>query len=169
MMISSTMPSQKYSCSVSPDMFWNGRAAIHDLSRKAGGVEPVGVVAVPPMPSSSPCKYRHRSAEQIRSLLITAQSGIGDARRSGINGDRSGTALIHPGEPFGLRLDNGRKGATAPVPASRAKCPLPFAKETFGGTRGNERDAPEADMILGPLRPEALDKISVACRAGSGA
>src|SRR5204862_2178979 len=46
MMISSTMPSQKYSCSVSPDMFWNGRAAIHDLSRKAGGVEPVGVVAI---------------------------------------------------------------------------------------------------------------------------
>src|SRR2546423_6180580 len=53
------------------------------------------------------------SAEQVRSLLITAQRGIGDARRSGINGDRSGTALIHPGEPFGLRLDNGRKGATA--------------------------------------------------------
>jgi hypothetical protein len=32
--------------------------------------------------------------------------------------------------------------------------------------------APKADMILGltapPLRPEALDKLSVACRAGSG-
>ena len=112
MMISSTMPSQKYSCSVSPDMFWNGRAAIHDLSRKAGGVEPVGVVAVPPNAQLLPMQVSTPvSAEQIRSLLITAQRGIGDARRSGINGDRSGTALIHPGEPFELRLDNGRKGA----------------------------------------------------------
>ena len=112
MMISSTMPSQKHSCSVSPDMFWNGRAAIHDLPRKAGGVGTgrscrcTAHAQLLPMQVSTPV-----SAEQIRSLLITAQRGIGDARRSGINGDRSGTALIHPAEPFGLRLDNGRKGA----------------------------------------------------------
>jgi alpha-ketoglutarate-dependent 2,4-dichlorophenoxyacetate dioxygenase len=31
-MISSTMPSAKYSCSGSPDMFWNGRTAIDGLS-----------------------------------------------------------------------------------------------------------------------------------------
>ena len=47
-----------------------------------------------------------------------------------------------------------------------------LGEATFGGTLGNGRDAPKADMILGltapPLRPEALDKLSVACRAGSG-
>jgi hypothetical protein len=31
-MISSTMPSAKYSCSGSPDMFWNGSTAIDGLS-----------------------------------------------------------------------------------------------------------------------------------------
>jgi len=35
-MISSTMPSAKYSCSGSPLMFWNGRTAIDGLSRKGG-------------------------------------------------------------------------------------------------------------------------------------
>ena len=34
-MISSTMPSVKYSCSGSPLMFWNGRTAIDGLSGKA--------------------------------------------------------------------------------------------------------------------------------------
>src|SRR5262249_61085033 len=31
-MISSTIPSAKYSCSGSPDIFWNGRTAIEGLS-----------------------------------------------------------------------------------------------------------------------------------------
>jgi hypothetical protein len=34
-MISSTMPSAKYSCSGSPLMFWNGRTAIEGLSSSA--------------------------------------------------------------------------------------------------------------------------------------
>ena len=34
-MISSTMPSAKYSCSGSPLMFWNGRTAIDGLSGRA--------------------------------------------------------------------------------------------------------------------------------------
>src|SRR5258708_12513482 len=42
-MISSTMPSTKYSCSGSPLMFWNGSTAIDGLSGKgnaAGSVAP---------------------------------------------------------------------------------------------------------------------------------
>jgi hypothetical protein len=42
-MISSTMPSAKYSCSGSPLMFWNGSTAIDGLSGKASD----GFVAVP--------------------------------------------------------------------------------------------------------------------------
>jgi hypothetical protein len=34
-MMSSTMPSAKYSCSGSPLMFWNGRTAIEGLSGRA--------------------------------------------------------------------------------------------------------------------------------------
>jgi hypothetical protein len=49
-MISSTMPSTKYSCSGSPLMFWNGNTAIDGLSGKARVgeprfAEPVGVVS----------------------------------------------------------------------------------------------------------------------------
>ena len=36
-MMSSTIPSAKYSCSVSPDMFGNGSTAIEGLSGSAGG------------------------------------------------------------------------------------------------------------------------------------
>src|ERR1700687_939280 len=36
-MMSSTMPSAKYSCSGSPDMFWNGSTAIEGLSGSARG------------------------------------------------------------------------------------------------------------------------------------
>ena len=36
-MISSTMPSAKYSCSGSPLMFWNGKTAIDGLSGSASG------------------------------------------------------------------------------------------------------------------------------------
>ena len=45
-------------------------------------------------------------------------------------------------------------------------------KRSFAHAIVNGNIAPKADMILGltapPLRPEALDKLSVACRAGSG-
>src|SRR4029079_6327730 len=41
-MMSSTMPSAKYSCSVSPDMFWNGSTAIDGLSGKASGTSTGG-------------------------------------------------------------------------------------------------------------------------------
>jgi hypothetical protein len=34
-MMSSTMPSAKYSCSGSPDIFWNGSTAMEGLSGKA--------------------------------------------------------------------------------------------------------------------------------------
>src|SRR6202790_2551508 len=46
-MISSTMPSAKYSCSGSPDMFWNGRTAIDGLS----GSGSVGGSSAPTLPS----------------------------------------------------------------------------------------------------------------------
>src|SRR6266705_5612844 len=36
-MMSSTIPSAKYSCSGSPDMFWNGSTAMDGLSGRAGG------------------------------------------------------------------------------------------------------------------------------------
>jgi hypothetical protein len=36
-MISSTMPSAKYSCSGSPDMFWNGSTAMEGLSGSGSG------------------------------------------------------------------------------------------------------------------------------------
>ena len=41
-MISSTMPSPKYSCSGSPLMFWNGRTAIDGLS---GNGSTVGLIS----------------------------------------------------------------------------------------------------------------------------
>src|SRR5947207_4557789 len=64
------------------------------------------------------------SAEQIRSLLITAQRGIGDARRSGINGDRSGTALIHPTRSIvSAALKVGCRAGRA-VPVAEAEGPL---------------------------------------------
>src|SRR5438309_3554263 len=44
-MISSTMPSTKYSCSGSPDMFWNGNTAIEGLSGKVSGGWTAGMPA----------------------------------------------------------------------------------------------------------------------------
>jgi hypothetical protein len=44
--MSSTMPSAKYSCSGSPDMFWNGNTAIDGLSGNNGGRFPDGKVSV---------------------------------------------------------------------------------------------------------------------------
>src|SRR5215471_10593321 len=41
-MMSSTMPSAKYSCSGSPLMFWKGRTAIEGLSGRAGCSTDVG-------------------------------------------------------------------------------------------------------------------------------
>jgi hypothetical protein len=41
--ISSTIPSAKYSCSGSPLMFWNGRRAIEGLSGRASAVSPKSV------------------------------------------------------------------------------------------------------------------------------
>src|SRR6267142_5918325 len=38
-MMSSTIPSAKYSCSGSPLMFWNGNTAIEGLSGSASGIE----------------------------------------------------------------------------------------------------------------------------------
>jgi hypothetical protein len=48
-MISSTMPSAKYSCSGSPLMFWNGSTAIDGLSGRgrAGGAGADGLLLVP--------------------------------------------------------------------------------------------------------------------------
>ena len=53
-MISSTMPSAKYSCSGSPDMFWNGSTAIDGLSGNGSGASaPTRAAdAVPPSPAS---------------------------------------------------------------------------------------------------------------------
>jgi hypothetical protein len=41
-MISSTMPSTKYSCSGSPDMFWNGSTAIDGLSGRGSAAAGAG-------------------------------------------------------------------------------------------------------------------------------
>ena len=49
-MISSTMPSTKYSCSGSPDMFWNGNTAIDGLS---GSDSAAGWTAAVPVASTS--------------------------------------------------------------------------------------------------------------------
>jgi hypothetical protein len=43
--MSSTIPSAKYSCSGSPDMFWNGNTAIEGLSGSASGL----MVSMPPI------------------------------------------------------------------------------------------------------------------------
>ena len=57
---------------------------------------------------------------------------------------------------------NGRIGATAPVPASRAEWPLPVRQETFAGTQGNGRDAPEAAIF----EPQNLRQSAVALHLG---
>src|SRR5204862_2612277 len=56
--ISSTVPSAKYSCSGSPDMFWNGRTASDGLSGKAGVLvgSPGDMVGVP---STMPSRTRY--------------------------------------------------------------------------------------------------------------
>jgi len=51
-MISSTMPSTKYSCSGSPDMFWNGSTAIDGLSGRANGRATVAVSVTVALPST---------------------------------------------------------------------------------------------------------------------
>jgi hypothetical protein len=47
-MMSSTIPSAKYSCSESPDMFWNGSTAMEGLSGNASGIEALSNPAAVP-------------------------------------------------------------------------------------------------------------------------
>ena len=46
-MMSSTIPSAKYSCSGSPLMFWKGKTAIEGLSGRGNGVACGGIVGAP--------------------------------------------------------------------------------------------------------------------------
>src|ERR1700752_125223 len=89
-MISSTIPSAKYSCSGSPDMFWNGRTASERLSGSASAAGSPPPPPPPPPPSPAPlprkaggggprrasdgvgeadAKYPHRAGDVLEALL----------------------------------------------------------------------------------------------------
>src|SRR5258708_18087188 len=61
--ISSTIPSAKYSCSGSSDMFWNGRTAIEGLSGSGGGAPFLSVSALYAPPRTT--KNRTRFGEVL--------------------------------------------------------------------------------------------------------
>ena len=65
-MISSTMPSAKYSCSGSPLMFWNGSTAIDGLSEVASSANPVGSSWPPVVGEFNPISRYPRPATVTR-------------------------------------------------------------------------------------------------------
>src|SRR5207248_5394782 len=89
-MISSTMPSTKYSCSGSPDMFWNGNTAIDGLSGSgsaAGWTAAVPAASTPESgrdardPISEPTRYT-RSGRAMFLRLCSPRSSKAQSSRS---------------------------------------------------------------------------------------
>src|SRR6516162_7159449 len=63
-MISSTMPSTKYSCSGSPLMFWNGNTAIDGLSGSGGSVPGRGTTGPGAVAESPDLRLRFRQGRR---------------------------------------------------------------------------------------------------------
>src|SRR5215475_2188653 len=101
-MMSSTRPSTKYSCSGSPLMFWKGKTAMDGLSGKGSGVaENCGAPVAAPVPSevtdccqSSGCHFtlklrtgrfdilQHEVAKILKGGCRSSGNGIADVARN---------------------------------------------------------------------------------------
>src|SRR6266550_992224 len=116
-MISSTMPSAKYSCSGSPDMFWNGSTAIDGLSGSgsAGSVAPTRAGALPP-PARKRGRVRvgafrshpvdpNRPGEILQALLADIGEGAIEAAVDLVVDDAGDADPVKLGDPLQPRGD----------------------------------------------------------------
>src|SRR5437879_1011497 len=113
-MISSTMPSAKYSCSGSPDMLWNGNTASDGLSGRAsagGSPAPPRYAAVVPrhaaLPVGGAAQRVHGAGEfhqhPVAGRLDQPAAMRGNGRVDHYRADRSqpfeGAFLVGPDQP----------------------------------------------------------------------